>query len=219
EPQWIQEYITPGQETVDKEISDYSGRIKKAKVGLEKSEKERTKVRRPLKLLYGTGIDLEEIVWDVLEAVEAKVERPHNSSDEDGWISVRIGNYVNRGVLEIKGTRNNQFNKKGIRQLGEWIAKKTAEDGKQYKGIFIGNDSSDKPIEEREHPFSPDFKKSAEILKFCCLRTEDLYKIYLAKSSGKFDAAAFWSDVFGTNGILDVDKYFSGTIPKGNYSS
>ena len=208
EPQWIQEYIAPGQEVVDKKISDYSGKIKKAKLGLEKSEKERTEVRRPLKLLYGTGIDLEDIVWEVLEALGAKVERPQNSSDDDGWIRVKIGNYINRGVLEIKSTRNDQFNKRGIRQLGEWIAKKTAEDGKQYKGIFIGNDSFDKPIKEREQPFSPDFKTSAEILKFCCLRTEDLYEIYRTKFSGKFNANNFWSDVFQTNGVLKVDKYF-----------
>ncbi len=219
EPQWIHQYVAPGQEAVDKEISDYNGKIEKAKVGLEKSEKERTEVRRPLKLLYGTGIDLQDIVWEVLETLGAKVERPEKPNEDDGCIKVKVGNEVKRGVLEIKSTTSSQFDKSGIRQLGEWIARKTAKNGKRYKGIFIGNDSFDKPIEEREQPFSPDFKKSAEILKFCCMRTEDLCKIYLAKSSGKFDAAAFWSDVFQANGVFPIDKYFSGAIPKGDYSS
>lgn len=219
EPQWIHEYIAPGQDAVDKDIGDYKARIEKAKFRLEKAEKKCTEVRRPLKLLYGTGIDLRQVVWEVLEALEAKVEKPENPNEEDGCISVEIGNQVERAVIEVKSTRSSQFDKSGIRQLGEWIAKKTVEDNKQYKGIFIGNDSFDKPIEEREQPFSPDFEKSATILKLCSLRTEDLYKIYWLKSSKKLDISAFWSDVFQTDGVFRIDKYFSGTIPKKCYSS
>ena len=53
----------------------------------------------------------------------------------------------------------------------------------------------------------------------CALTTEHLYKIYLLKSSKKLDINAFWSDVFQTNGVFPIDKYFSGAIPKKDYLS
>lgn len=219
EPQWIHQYIAPGQETVDKEISDYNGKIEKAKVGLEKCEKERTEVRRPLRLLYGTGIDLQDIVWEVLETLGAKVERPEKSNEEDGWLSVEIDGQVHEGVLEVKSTRSNPFNKSGIRQLGEWVARAAVDRDKEHKGIFIGNNSFDRAIKNRKPPFSLNVEQAVRTLHICALTTEYLYKIYWLKLSKKLDISGFWSDVFQTNGIFPIEKYFSGAIPKGDYSS
>jgi len=219
EPQWIHEYIGLGQDAVDKDIGDYKARIEKAKFGLEKSEKKRTKVRRPLKLLYGTGIDLQYVVWETLEALGAKVERPKESNEEDGWISVKVDGQVREAVLEVKSTRSNPFTKSGIRQLGEWVARAAVDRNKKHKGIFIGNNSFERALEDRKPPFSPNVEDAVKTLSICALTTEDLYKIYLSKCSKKLNTNAFWSDVFQTNGILNIEEYFSGAIPKKDYLS
>lgn len=219
EPQWIHEYIAPGQKTVDEEIVDSKAKMQKEKLHLGKTEKARTQVRRPLKLLYGTGIDLERIVWEVLETLGAKIERPEKSNEEDGWLSVKIGDQVREGVLEVKSTRSDPFDKSGIRQLGEWVARAAVDRNKEHKGIFIGNNSFDRAIEDRKPPFSLNVQQAVRTLRICALTTEYLYKIYLLKHSKKLDINAFWSDVFQTEGVFPIDKYFSGTIPKEDYLS
>lgn len=219
EPEWVRHYVAPGQKQIDKRISTRQKAILKEKKCLEKDEDKRIEARECLKLLYVGETELEPVVWNTLEKLGAKVERPKNPGKEDGWIFIKVGNWNHRGVLEIKSTKSNQFNEDGIGQLAKWKDRGIRLRNEKYKGIFIGNNCRDKPPSQRPCPFADDWRRSADMSEICALTTEYLYKIYLLKSSKKLDINAFWSDVFQTNGVFSIDKYFSGTIPKKDYLS
>ncbi len=162
---------------------------------------------------------MESVVWNTLEELGAKVERPRNPGKEDGWIFVKVGNWNHRGVLEIKSTKSSQFGEDGIGQLAKWKDRGVRLRKEKYKGVFIGNNSRDKPPDQRPCPFANDWCKSADMSEICAITTGYLYKIYLLKYSKKLDINTFWSDVFQTNGVFPIDKYFPGTIPKKDYLS
>ncbi len=211
EPSWVKQYVAPGQKSIDEKISIHQESITKEKECLEKDEDKRVEVRECLKLLYVGEMELELVVWNILEKLGANIERPKNPGKEDGWIEVKVGNRNHRGVLEIKSTRSCQFGEDAIGQLAKWKDRAIRLRKTAYKGIFIGNSCRDKPPNQRPEPFADGWRKSANMSEICALMTTDSYRLYELKCCGKFDTDTFWSDVFQTNGILDVDKYSSGT--------
>jgi hypothetical protein len=87
EPEWVAEYVAPGQEEVDREIDDLEARIAGLIRDRERKVEERAEVRMPLKLLYETGPKLEEAARSVMESLGAEVERPvEERNKEDGWV-------------------------------------------------------------------------------------------------------------------------------------
>jgi len=208
EPDWVKQYVAPGQKSIDEKISIHREAIKKEKKYLEKDEDKRIEVRECLKLLYAGETELEPVVWNILEKLGATVERPKNPGKEDGWVSVEIGNAKYLGVLEIESTTKNQFTEKGIEQLAKWKDRGTRLRHEKYKGILIGNSCRNKPPNGRPYPFADDWRKTANISEICVLTTADLYRLYELQCCGKFDANIFWVDVFETDGILNIDKYF-----------
>jgi hypothetical protein len=122
EPEWIQEISVPGQEHVDQEISELENRIEELIGEHERKLDDRAKLRRPLELLYQSGAALEEIVWIVLQELGAEVEVPEDRANEDGWITVQVGDQIFEGVLEIKGIKGRHFNLEGLRASANRLA-------------------------------------------------------------------------------------------------
>lgn len=207
EPPWITEYVAPGQETVDEEIQQIETRIEATLQEYREATTRRANTRICLQLLYERGLALESAVQKVLALIGASVEVPANPGKEDGWISVSIGTDKLEAVLEIKGTKNPQFDETGIRQLLDWVHRGIEMRQKKYKGIFIGNSYVNNPPKERPDPFADNWRKSAELHNFAALRSEDLYLIYVLHSLGKLDTNRFWQDLFNKNGVLDVGPY------------
>lgn len=142
EPEWVAEYVSPGQEEGDREIDDLEARIAGLIRDRERKVEERAEVRLPLKLLYETGPKLEETVRSVMESLGAEVEQPgEERNKEDGWVTVWVGDEIFEGVLEVKGVKTKHFGSQGIRQLTEWIHRGISSRRKRYTGIFVGNNS------------------------------------------------------------------------------
>lgn len=116
EPEWVTDFVVPGQQEVDSEIVDLSNQIRKLGDEYERKVEERRKVREPLTLLYETGPALEESVRSVLEALGGEVEQPEDPTKKDGWVAVRVADEVLEGVLEGKGIKNRHFDWEGLRQ-------------------------------------------------------------------------------------------------------
>jgi len=214
EPEWVEQLVAPGQKGIDQEISRYRKAVRKVKGALQKEEDKRIEARQYLKLLYVGETELEPVVWDILDELGGNVERPKSRGKGDGWIYPQVGNKRYSCVLEIKSTWHDQFDEGGIGQLAKWKHLAIELRKKEHKGIFIGNSCRKKPPDQRPCPFAVDWCKTAKTSKICALTTADLYRLYELKYWGKFDANRFWTDVFQTNGILNIDKYLSNTIPQ-----
>jgi hypothetical protein len=159
-----------------------------------------------LKLLYERGKPLEDTVRGILQDLGGRIEAAKEEGKEDGWVTIEFGGETHSGVLEIKGTANNQFDIAGFRQLLEWVNRGMELRHKKYKPIFIGYSAIDLPVEKRPVAFSDTWRKSAELASVVAVKTEDLYHAYKLKTAGNLDIAKFWENLFATNGIFERVK-------------
>ncbi len=209
EPEWVSQFVAPGQEEVDREIADLETRIGILHEDRARKVEERSEVRKPLKLLYETGPPLEEAVRSVLELLGAEVEWPgeDRKNKEDGWLTVRVEDQTMKGVLEVKGVKTKHFDTDGLRQLTTWIHRGISSRRERYTGIFVGNSSRQDPPRHRIWPFSKDWVEEAELHGYAAVRTEDLYVLYLLDRTGRLDRDEFWRELFSTKGPFDMRPY------------
>ncbi len=207
EPPWATNMVAPGQPEIDQRIEQMKRDIADLEGRLKNGEEERESARRCVHLLYKMDVDLEEVVREVFAALGAEVEPPDDPGKEDGWVSVTIGDENSEGVLEIKATKKDQFNQKGLRQLMEWKNRGILHRQKTYKGIFIGNSGAEKDLSERAVAFAPEWSKSAQQAQIVALDTRDLYTLYCLNCEGKLDTNQFWRTLFQTNGIFDANPF------------
>jgi hypothetical protein len=207
EPVWITPLIAPGQPDADKKVETITTEIKNLETDLDEAINEREQIRACLKLLYEREYALEPTARSILRQLGAHVEDPTEPNKEDGWATVSVNNETYEAVLEIKSTKSDSFTEDGRKQLMEWIDRGIRLRGKKYKGIFIGNSSVDKPLNERPWPFSDSWQKSSTLSEICAIRTEDLYTIYTLKCQQNLDVDKFWKTLFTTNGIFDVKPF------------
>jgi hypothetical protein len=214
EPEWINQFVAPGQSKVDDEIKKIEADLQNVQKKLQDAKDRRSKTRECLKLLYEREFALEPVARDILRGLGAHVEDPSEPNKEDGWIVVRIADKTHEGVLEIKSTRGDQFGEDGRKQLLDWIDRGRTLRGKNYKGIFIGSNAVDKPLKERPWAFSDSWTKAASLSGICVLKTEDLYVIHLLNAKGAIDLNRFWEGLFSTNGVFDMKHYWDMLAPK-----
>ncbi len=207
EPQWIQEIIAPGQRPVDEEIVSLLKSLDEFNAELDVKRNRREEIRSSLKLLYGIGFDLEDAVRDILQRLGATVEAPNDPGKEDGWLSVNVQGTLFEGVLEVKGTRNSQFDEGGLRQLQEWKTRGVELRKKKYKGIFIGANQIETPAEDRAPAFSDSWTKNAALFENVAIMAEEIYAAYSLHQEGLLDLDRFWLELFDTNGIYECGLY------------
>jgi hypothetical protein len=180
---------------------------------LELAMSDRVKARVCLKLLYEREYALEPVVRDILRQLGATVEEPAEKNKEDGWITIQVAGTTHEGVLEIKSATSDQFREDGRRQVSEWIERGREIRGKNYKRIFIGNSAVAKPLNslgDRPDAFSDSWKKAAKLSGICAMKSEELFLIYTLHKRGKVHLDDFWTKLFTTNGIFDIQPF----IPK-----
>lgn len=219
EPEWINEFVAPGQNKVDAEIKKIEADRQSVLKKLQDAQGRRVKARECLKLLYERELALEPVARDILRGLGAHVEDPSEPNKEDGWVVVRVGDKTYEGVLEIKSTRADQFGEDGRKQLLDWIDRGRTLRGKNYKGIFVGNSAVDKPNKERPWAFSDSWTKAAKLSAICALKTEDLYVIHVLNAKGAIEVDRFWEEVFSTNGVFNMKRYWDLLAPKENGGS
>ena len=213
EPEWLTQFAAPGQKAVDDEIARIESEIKTMFDGLQQAQKRKEECRKCLKLLYEREFALEPVVGDMLRSFGAHVEDPAEKNKEDGWILVKVNGTTYEGVLEIKSTKADTFSEDGRKQLLDWIDRGRTLREKNYKGIFIGNSAVDKPLKERQWAFPDNWMKAATLSGICALKTEDLYMIHLLKCRGAIDLDQFWRELFETNGVFSMKKYWEMLSP------
>jgi hypothetical protein len=209
EPAWVAGFPAPGQKSIDDRISQIQTFIAEQTTALENATQDRIKARTCLKLLYEREFGLEPVVREVLCQLGAKVEDPAEKNKEDGWITVEVRGVVYEGVLEIKSTRADQFGEDGRKQLLDWIDRGRCLRQKSYKGIFIGNSAVTTLLKDRPNAFSDSWKKAAALSQICALKSEYLYVIYVLNSQNKVNLDDFWTNLFSTDGIFDINPYLS----------
>jgi hypothetical protein len=216
EPEWIDDYLAPGQGQIDDEIKRIEADLDAVAKKLQGAHARRAKARECLKLLYEREFALEPVARELLRGLGAHVEDPSEPNKEDGWLVVRVGPDTYEGVLEIKSTRGDQFGEDGRKQLLDWMDRGRTLRERNYKGVFIGSNAVDKPLNERPWAFSDSWTKAATLSGIVALKTEDLYVIHLLNAKSAIDLNGFWEKLFKTNGVFDMKPYWDLLSPKEN---
>jgi hypothetical protein len=208
EPEWLSSYVAPRQGEIDSRISEIRDQIAAKRAELDAELMKREAARDCLKLLYEKGQPLEVAVRSALRELGGDVEEPQDPGKEDGWVTVATPKNVYEGVLEVKSTKNEEFDEYGMKQLLEWINRGVQLRSKKYKGIFVGSNSVEEEAGARKGGFGDGWKKSAELHNIVAIRSEDLYRLYVLNTQGQLDTRAFWEKVFSTNGIFDAKSLY-----------
>lgn len=203
EPEWLTDVRAPGQRAIDERLKGVQTRLREVWEEWQQTGAERDERRRLLGLLYEKELALEPLIRDALGELGAEVMDPSEDDREDGWIRVRLGDDVLEGVLEVKSTRSETFDEQGLRQLEEWKLN-GEQQGKDYKGIFVGSRDIGRPVHSRrDDPFSSGWKRSATKRDNVGVLTEALYAALALHAESKLDVEAFWRGLFEAKGPLD----------------
>ena len=216
EPNWVNQHMAPGQGLIDEEINNIIAELELVNKKLQIAIRKKRGIRRCLKLLYEREYALKPVVHEILEKLGARVEKPSEKNKEDGWITVETPHGTCEGVLEIKTTKFDHFDENSRKQLLDWVDWGRVKRLKNYKGIFIGSNAVNIPVDNRPAAFSKNWAKAAELSGICAMRTEDLYYVYVLNSKNKLDVNLFWELLFKTNGIFDITAILKKAANNGN---
>jgi hypothetical protein len=206
EPEWLAKLIAPGQAAIDATIERIEGDIGRLEQERADAERGLEKAREVLRLIYTHGNELQDAVHKVLKDLGATVTPPAEANKEDGWITVAVGDWVFRGVLEVKGTRNPQIGEQGLGQLAQWIARGIQKENLVYKSINVVSNHIERPLEAREPAFSASYAKHAALQHAVGVTGADLYHAYELDRAGKLDRDRFWRTLFETDGVFDLSS-------------
>jgi hypothetical protein len=207
-PTWIQNLIVPGQHDAEARIRKFQIEAKQL---FEKIQAEKTnlaKLPRWEHLLYDDGFALEDIVEEALATLGAKVEKVQPEKDD---FRITVPGHP-PGVLEVKGTRKDQFSKRDLRQLSEWMDETSGELLAHVKGVFVGNASREDAPPRNDAMFDANNLEYARFKQMVIVRSLDLYCVVLLEGLGKLNKEEFWRELFNCAGSFSCEKYWA-TLP------
>ncbi len=204
-PAWSTELVVPQQAQIEARRNEALARAREF-IAIAKNEKEcLIQAQRWKRLLFDGGIGLEEIVREAFTVLGAAVSKPTKERADCRLVVPPHGSCV----VEVKGTRGDQFARRALRQLNEWIDEAVSAELVQVKGAFIGNSARDKHPDERAAMFDINNLDYAKLKQMVILRSADLYCLVLLQLIGALDAKQFWKEFFRCVGDFDAANYWA----------
>jgi hypothetical protein len=201
-PEWALAYSLPAEAPMAAEIAELEDSRRALEQRISDARGRAVEAARPRLLLYEKGKDaLEPIVRETLQTLGSRVEDPEEDGAEDGKLFREEGS----AVLEIKG-RNGPIKQDDIRQVVPWASDAKLKDGVDYKPLIIGNPNCEKRPEERGDALAPNAATYASNGGVAVLTTAQLFEALRQKQAGLFDERRFWTTVFATSGLAELDE-------------
>ena len=200
----------PEQKRTEKEVNEKRQSLEKLVADIQAQTKELANLQRWKRLLYDDGVGLEEIAKESFELLGAQVANKTPEKD-DYRLSV-----PGRGpcVLEVKGSRKDQFLRRDLRQLSEWIDQVTSDELVTVKGAFLGNGSREKEPSSRGSMFESNNIDYAKLKQMVLMRSVDLYCLVLLALLKMLNADEFWDRFFACSGEFDASEYWDALPPE-----
>lgn len=181
-PNWAGNLSVPHVDEIDKEISIQRKKISEKFDEVRKLETKRLALEEYKRLLFASGVDLQEVVKRALEALGGKVT-PARYGQEEYILEFDGQEYL----IEVKGVKKS-ISLGDLRQLTDYLLKYEEDTGKSSKGILFGNAWRNDPPQERGTKEKPEFPDNV------MRRAKDL-QIALVSSTAFFVAfCAFLND-------------------------
>lgn len=204
-PAWANELAVSRQKTMETEVSQKQQSLEALFSDIKAQKKELVHLQRWKRLLYDDGTGLEEIVKESFELLGAKVVKKTPEKDD---YRLEVAGH-GPCVLEVKSTRKDQFLRRDLRQLSEWIGQMKSEELVAVKGAFVGNASREKAPSSRGSMFDSNNAKYAELEKMVLMCSMDLYCVVLLALLGTLNVDEFWQKFFACSGEFDAAAFWT----------
>jgi len=174
-PSWVNDIELPGEASLKGEIERAKEELKQLEASVSERVAALREIQKYKRLLYDTGLPLQDICKSLFEQLGAKPE-PSPVSDE---FIIEIEGQ--QALVEVKGNEKS-IHKRDISQLitdrGQYLA-----DTDQYvKGILVGNAWRHDRLEERDTPnkrtFSHEVVRIAQDQNIALVSTTELFDAY-----------------------------------------
>jgi hypothetical protein len=199
-PSWVSEIRVPGEEFIEREIKQLLEQRTIIDGEILKKESEKKVTIRFKKLLFETGDELRNIVWETFEEIGFSVDK-NDIQKEDGSIK----DISKVAVLEVKG-REKSLTTDDARQLDDWITDYTSRTGTEPIGLLIGNHYRLEAPTNRVEPYPNDVIRyvKARSTKMCLMTTLQLFKIYCDIKNGKLNPVEIRKKIMENSGIFNL---------------
>lgn len=206
EPKWAKSIVVTGQKTLDEKIEKLQEKINKTLQKQQKLEKDKQNLRKSLEVLYKSDKPLEISVKSLLERIGFTNEEPKEQNKVEFCTK-----YDNFGfVVEIKSTKKESFDMKGLRQVVNWQMDKISESGEKYKPLFVtSNQYNLVPKERNEDILPPNLIKFVEQFEICVLPVTILFCVSQLIEEKKYTTKEFAQLLSKTNGIVKIQEHIS----------
>lgn len=144
-PTWVNDIEIPGEVPLEREIETQKEKLREAEASVKNKEASLREIRKYKRLLYDTGLSLQDVCKSTFEQLGAKT-KPSEVSDE--FIIEIEGK---EALVEVKGNEKS-IHKRDISQLITDRGQYLATTGEYVKGILVGN------AWRRSHPHDRDIK-------------------------------------------------------------
>lgn len=202
-PKWVDALLLPGDVERRAKLTQHRQELDALQVAIQRGEIEFREERRWYRLLYEDGHNLEDIVKEALELLDANVE---SISKEKADFHLTVQGFA-KGIMEIKGTHNATFAKGALTQLSGWMDEALADGEDEVKGIFVGNSDRKNDPENRGVLFEENNLRFARMKKMTLIRTVDLLCFVILKKISSLDVSDLWQQIFACEGPFDASAY------------
>lgn len=203
EPEWARDITVIGQKDIDSQIGDLAEKIEKLSQKKQKLEKDKQLLRKSIEVLYKADKPLEASVKYLLEEIGFMNDEPRETNKVEFCTSYDKNNFV----VEVKSTKKEVLDMKGLRQVINWQMDKMNESGEKYKPLLVASNQFDKPPEERSSILLPpnliEFAKQYDI---CVLPVNVLFSVSQLIKEEKYSSTDFAKLLTETNGIVKMPR-------------
>ena len=203
EPGWAQSLMVVGQKAIEDRISELATKINGLLQQKQDLEEDRQNLRRCLEVLYKSDKLLEKSTKQLLKEIGFTNSEPGESNKVEFYVNFKNYNFV----VEVKSTKKESLDMKGLRQVINWQMDKMSESNEKYKALLITSNQYNLPLEKRSRTILPsnliEFAKQYEI---CVLPVTILFYISQLISEKKYTVKEFADLLYKTNGIVKMPK-------------
>lgn len=174
-PTWVDKIEILGEASIKAEIAKESKKLAEQAHKVKELEASLTELRKHKRLLYSTGLELQDMCRSTLDKIGAKT-RPSDVTDE---FMIEVGG--KEALVEVKGNTRS-ITKDDLSQLIADLAQqiKVTDSPTIIKGILIGNAWRQEPLDERatKDVFTRHVVQYAEAQNIGLLATVELFNAY-----------------------------------------
>jgi len=202
-PAWSQEIVVPEQAEIEARRDEALARARDLIEEAKRQKENLVRAERWKRLLFDGDFGLEEIVGEAFTTLGATLTKP-TKERADFRITVPLHGTC---VVEVKGTRSDQFSRRDLRQLSEWIDEAMSDELATVKGVFVGNAAREKHPSTRGAMFDTNNLNYAKLKQMVVITSVDLYCLAVLELTGKLDKKQFWKEFTECSGEFEATKY------------